>query len=377
MNPSGTPSRRAFTLVELLVAVAVLFLVMIVLLQLTGGVAQIWKSSTGKISAFQSGRAAFTTVSRTLGRATLNTYNDYVDASGNYRNASNAADFSPAQFARASELQFLCGPTAQIVPGAQAVRNPGGTIFFQVPMGETDQSDLKNLEHTVNSTGFYIQYGSPDDSIVPDWLKPLIGETKRFRLIQFVDPTEDANGIYSSTASPNYDLTWLQAFKTPVNAASQPRARVLAEDIPLIIFRPRLAPGDEQAVAGRLGGAGTGSVLCPNYQYDSRAWQPGYPNGQRVKAASAPTERAKIMQNQVPPIVDIAMVCLDRNSLSRLDLSGDNPPAVLQVPGSLFTDSARLESDLEAYGKQLSDAGIRYRIFRTSVPIQGAKWSNN
>lgn len=377
MNFPRTPSRRAFTLVELLVAVTVLFLVMVVLLQLTGGVAEIWRSSMGKISAFQNGRAAFTTVSRTLSRATLNTYNDYVDASGNYRNASNAADFSPTQFSRASELQFLCGPAAQIVPGAQASTNPGGAIFFQAPMGETEQSDLKNLDHTVNSTGFYIQYGSPDDSIVPDWLKPMIGETKRFRLIQSVDPAEDTEGIYASTASANYDLTWMQAFKTPADPASQPRARVLAEDVPLIVFRPKLAPSDEQAVAGLLGGSAPGSVLCPNYQYDSRAWQPGYPAGQRVKAASSPAARAKIMRNQVPPIVDIAMVCLDRNSLNRLDLSGDNPPSALQVPSTLFTDSSRLEADLETYGKQLSEAGIRYRIFRTSVPIQGAKWSNN
>ncbi len=379
MRARSIRSSLGFTLIELLVAVAVLLVVMVLLLQLTGGVAQVWRSSTGKISAFQSGRAAFSTISRTLSRATLNTYNDYIDAAGSYRNSTNATNFSPVKFARASELHFLSGPAFDVVPGASANTNPGHAIFFQVPMGETDNADFKKLSRTLNSTGFYIQYGAPDDSLVPGWLKPLVGVTKRFRLVQFVDPTEDSKGIYASAALSSYDLGWLQAFKTPVDSTKQPRARVLAEDVPLLVFRPRATPVDEQVIASKLGGGSgdAGSVLCPNYQYDSRAWQAGYPSGQRVKAASAPEARAQMMRNQVPPIVDVAMVCLDRQTINRFDQSGDTPPAALQVPSSLFRDSSKLESDLQAYGKQLSDAGIRYRVFRTSVPIQGAKWSND
>jgi uncharacterized protein (TIGR02599 family) len=83
------------------------------------------------------------------------------------------------------------------------------------------------------------------------------------------------------------------------------------------------------------------------------------------------------MRNQVPPIVDVAMVCLDRQSLARFEPAAATPPAVLQVPAYLFTDSSMFEADLTTYGRQLSDAGIRYRLFRTSVELQGAKWSNN
>jgi uncharacterized protein (TIGR02599 family) len=83
------------------------------------------------------------------------------------------------------------------------------------------------------------------------------------------------------------------------------------------------------------------------------------------------------MRNQIPPIVDLAMVSVDRRSLARFDQSSATPPTALQVPAGLFTDSSHFEEDLAAYGKQLSDARIRYRVFRTSVEIQGAKWSNN
>ncbi|CAN5758076.1 hypothetical protein BH09VER1_BH09VER1_12870 [soil metagenome] len=375
------PSRscsRGFTLIELLVATAILLIMMVILLQMTGGVGQIWKSSAGKISAFQNARSAFSTVSRTLARATLNTYNDYVDASGNPRTAANSTSFVPAKFLRASELQFIVGPASLIVPGATATTNPGSAVFFQAPLGETDSSGLRSLNRTVNSTGFYIEYGAPDAALLPTWLKPLFGATKRFRLMQFVEPTESLQ-IYDSTAAAGYDLNWLQAFKTPRDS-TQPRARVLAEDVPLLIMRPRLSPQDEQAVATSLSSTYSdttrGSILSPNYHYDSRTWESGYPSGQRVTAAIAPTVRAGIMRNQVPPIMDLAMVSVDRRSLVRFG-SPTDPPDALKVPAGLFTNSANLDADLATYGKQLSDAHIRYRIFRTSVEIQGSKWSNN
>jgi len=378
--------RGGFTLIELLVATAVLLVIMIVLLQLTGGVGEIWKSSTGKISAFQSARSAFATINRTLARATLNTYNDYVQETGAgvfaYRTAANATTFSPTKFLRASELHFLSGSTAELVPGADTIKNPGQAVFFQAPMGDTETkgtSSLSSLNRTLNTTGFFIQYGSPDDALLPAWLRPLFGATKRFRLVQFVEPTE-ALKIYTSTATANYDEDWLVPFGTPA-PANAPRARVLAEDISLLVFRPRLSPKDEEVVATQLGATFTdatqGSILSPNYHYDSRTWEAGYPAGQRVQAATSPGPRAEVMRNQIPPIMDVAMVAVDRRSLVRFDLSSDTPPAELQVPSGLFTDSSRLEEDLATYGNQLSAAGIRYRVFRTSVEIQGAKWSNN
>jgi uncharacterized protein (TIGR02599 family) len=279
-------------------------------------------------------------------------------------------------------LHFLSGHAIDLVPGADAVNNPGQAVFFQVPMGNTDDHALGSLNRTLNATGFYIQYGSLDANLLPDWLKPLFGTTKRFRLVQVVEPTENLQ-VYSSTTSgakAGYDLDWLGNFKTPPTT-SQPRARVLAEDIPLLVIRPRLAPEDERAVAATLGetfsDATQGSILSPNYHYDSRAWEAGYPASLRVKAAAAPAARAEAMRNQIPPIVDLAMVSVDRRSLARFDQTSATPPKELQIPAGLFTNSSHFEEDLAAYGKQLSDAKIRYRVFRTSVEIQGAKWSNN
>ncbi len=373
----------AFTLIELLVAIAVLMIVMLVLLQITGKVGEIWRSSSGKISAFQNARAAFSTLNLQISRATLNAYNDYVNSAGEGRTATNSGTFIPTQFARASELHFLSGPAAQIVPGADAIKNPGDAIFFQAPLGETDDANLAGLNRALNAMGFYIQYGEADTSLLPDWLKTLFPSNNRFRLVQFVQPTQQL-GVYTATATGTYpaasgDANWLQAFKTPPGA-QQPRARVLAEDVVLLIIRPRLSPADEEAVAGQLGSsysdATRGSILSPNYHYDSRAWQTGYPSG-RVPAAGSILTRPKLMRNQLPPIVDVAMVCVDRRSITRLGNASATPPAELQVPTNLFTDSSKLDDDLATYSRQLSNANIRHRIFRSAVEVQGAKWSNN
>jgi uncharacterized protein (TIGR02599 family) len=372
-------SQTGFSLIELMVAVVILLIVMIVLFQMAGGVGNLWSSSRGKISAFQNARAAFETIGRTLSRATLNTYNDYVDASGNFRTATNSTNFLPAKFMRASELHFLTGPSAQIVPGADATKNPGDAVFFQVAAGYTDTDALKGLRHAVNSMGFFVTYSDGSDASLPEWLKSLAGSTKRFKLIQLVEPTENLQ-VYRSTAQPGYDLAWLNTF-SQTSGTSSLTPRVLAENIPLFLVRPRLSPEYEKVVAPGLGStysdATRGSILSPNYHYDSRAWMNNYPSGQRVTAASAPAARANIMRNQVPQIVDLVMVSVDPRSLSRFDLTSALPPAPLRVPAELFTDSSKLESDLELYSKQLSDAQIRFRIFRLSIPLAGAKWFNN
>lgn len=383
----STPLRRVrargFTLIELLIATTILLIILVVLLQVTGKIAEIWKTSVGKISAFQSARAGFTALTRTLARATTNTYIDYADASGNYRTSSS---FVPTQFLRASELHFLSGPVVGLIPSAKAITNPGHAIFFQAPLGETSSTGgYPTLKKSLNSVGFYIQYDSlATSAILPVWLQNIFGTSYRFRLVQVVQPTENLN-IYKYTnmdpitGFPTYTgmIAWLNTFSIP---ATSPRPRVIAEDVVLLVLRPRVAPKDEESLPG-YDSTKIGSTLCPLYKYDSRAWQNGY-GGQISKDPLANPALIKIMRNQAPPIVDVAMVCVDRRTLARLNMTSSTPPKELQLPAlsgafTGFTDSSKLDQDLTVYGKQLSDAHIRYRIFRTSTDIEGAKWSSN
>lgn len=386
MTHTFTPNRqRGFSLLELMVSISILLVIMVVLLQVTGAVGEIWKTSTGKISAFQNARSAFASITRTLAQATLNTYNDYIDTTGNYRTPANASTFSPDKFARASELHFMSGPASAIVPNGSGTLNPGHAVFFQAPLGFSDDDALSSLNRTLNSIGFYVQYARVDNSILPAWLQPMLGSGYRYRLVQIVEPTEQLS-VYTSTAAANYDTLWTNAFAmfTGSLPANQPRPRVLAEDVCLLVVRPRLAPQDEETAAVQLSvtydpdtNPGiVGSILSPNYHYDSRAWEVNY-GSSRVASAANFTVRKEITRNQTPPIIDVALIGLDRRTLNRFDFTSATPPVEFAVPSGLFTDASKYEEDLQAYSQQLDTARIKHRIFRTSVELQGAKWSNS
>ena len=420
--------RRAFTLVEILVSVTILLLIMVVLFQLTATLGSVWVSSKGKISAFENARLAFGTLNATLGRATLNTYVDYINIDSTsgartYRNlASSATDpsspakFVPTAFARASELHFLSGPATDVLapvydpangndPGDQGffsasspplpttAANPGHAIFFQAPLGVTSAANFNGMNRLMNSVGFYIQYGPPPPGLYPNWMSTGANSASskdyRFRLVQFVEPSENL-GVYFAASLANYDSGWIN-FGSIVNTSTnptgpggltKPRARVLAEDVLLLIFRPRLSATDEKAAAAYMGTGYTpstdlNSVLCPNYQYDSRAWMSGYPTSTRVRAANYPDKRVLLMCNQSPPIVDVAMVCADPQSLVRFGRTSTTPPTAIPTAAGLFSDSSKMEKDLTTYAQRLSDARIHFHIMRNSVEIESARWSNN
>ena len=406
MGISGAPlrpqsyrvSHRGFTLLEMLVAITILTILLVALFELTAGVGNIWKSSGGKISAFQSARSAFSTLNETLSRATLNTYTDYVSVIGGvstFRTAANASTFVPTQFTRASELHFLCGPTVDIANATQtttgnpalninaiAARNPGDTVYFQAPLGITNQPSVYlGMKRAINSVGFYVQYEKTDTTLLPPWLVGMANTSNyHYQLVEYVEATENLQ-IYTSTSTGSYLLNWM-------TFAGTPRARVLAEDVVLLLLRPRLSPADEATVAAGLGeqyneATQLGSILCPNYHYDSRAWETGYPTSasgtsSRVNAVAYGPQRAQFMSNQVPPIIDVAMVCVDAHSLARFNTTTSTPPSAL-VPNNAtwFTNSANMEADLTSYAAQLSSNNIRFHIQRGAIEIQGAKWSNN
>jgi len=366
---------QAFSLLEILLATTILLMLMVVLFQTVGMMAATWKTSGGQVSAFDNARSAFGTIGETLARATLNTYVDYVDQVGLPRTAANTLTFVPDHYARNSELHFLCGPAADfsMETGSEGYA-PGDAIFFQAPYGYSDFSDqsstgdLTRLSRALNNIGFQIKYGLPDSRTLPAWVGTLFGsKTYRFQLLEYVQPTEKIQ-TYTATQSANYSLSWLIAWFV---GTPPPRARVLAEDVLLLLLRPRLSPDDEASLAAQIGTtydtAATGSILSPNYCYDSRAWQTGY-------AGNVPANLSATMRNQLPPLIDVVMICADRRSLARLDLSTPTPPAMLQVPASLFKKSANLEQDLAVYAQQLSAAHIRFHTFRTCVQVQGGKW---
>lgn len=351
-SPAISPLRTArriscaFTLVEMMVASAILTVILLMIFGITQQTSEAWKNSAAKIESFQGARAAFESMSRRISQATLNTYYDYFADSGEKRTSQNAATFVPRKYGRYSDLHFVTGKN--LLPGQVT-----HSIFFQAPVGYSDDQTYQGVENTLNATGYYIQYAA--DPAIPAFLENLASyanERKRFRLMQFTQPTQDL-GVYTNAGgSPT---AW---FTDPLSVSASPSAQLAENIVALIIHpkRPRLDAGDD---------------LAPDYEYDTRVtWTGG---------------KQPVTQHQLPPVVEIVLVAVDEPSFSRIQSDAE---AQRFVSSDLFQRAEDLDaeggSDLEKLEAILSAAPnnltgnksrLKYRTFRGEVPVRAAKWS--
>jgi uncharacterized protein (TIGR02599 family) len=347
----------------------ILLLIAAVVFSLTSATGKLWKSSTEKMDAFQKSRSAFELMTRQISQATLNTYWDYFDASGNIVSGNTPIN----RYDRNSELHFITGNSASLLTGAQTwsgetspVR-PTHCVFFTAPLGNipapavppaTNPPDLHGLNMLLNATGYYIEFNSDL------WDRPKFLQTNttsarhRYRLMQ-LSQTTDKLRIYdpdfaASKGSPAYNYWFDNAVTTTTNV------RPIAENIVALVVLPQRSPAD-------------GGTLSPDYSYDSR----------NRDSINNPRTARNLQRNQLPPMVQVTMVALDETSAIQLALrNGKNAPPL--VPISSFTDPTKYSSgdpenpgDLENLKISLAEMHLTYRVFTTNIVIRGAKWSEN
>lgn len=362
----------------------VLSIIMLLLFQTLSSSSTIWTRSTGKMQTFQAARAAFESMTRNLGQATLQSYQGYADAAGNPIPLINPSyhlpggvsrNRVPTQYLRQSELHFLSGPAEDIFQraGISGPSTSGHGIFFQAPSGYSSNSAYQLNQSLLNVCGYYVQFG--DNEQVPAYVKSSAnapGVIPRYRLME-VRQSSEANAIYSSTCeldssglpASNYDLRWVN----DLDLATVTNRHVLADNVILLFFLPKLSSGEEKL----YGAPGDGSYLSPLYQFDSRSWEAGY-NG---AAAALPLTR-----NRLPPIVEVVMVAIDERSAARLEerfgSGGKGPLENATVRGQLGLDSGFQNAtslhgdngDLARLEKGLDALGVNYRIFQTEVRLR-------
>ena len=317
---------------ELLVAMAILSLLMVMLAQVTGSATGLWRKSASQGQRFREARRGMETIQRMLSQATLNTYSDYMGTNGLPRTAGDTT-FTPASYGRMSELRFICGASASLgVPNTSVTQ----AVFFQAPAGDVESAALRPLNSLLNTYGFYIQYG--EDPLQPDIVST--PKRSRFRLMQLIEPSEKL-AIYAKVAAAGTAGTAYNGKDWYTDALNTPADNhVLAENIVALIFRVR-DPADPAAVY---------------YSYDS-----------------SPATGVAIQKHQLPPVIDVTLVAVDEQSFNRIQGSSTTAPDLGLA--SLFQSPASYADDLAALEATLVSKGYEYRVFTTSVSIEGAKWS--
>lgn len=377
---------RGFTLTELLVATAVFFVIVAVVLQFTDQTSKIWRGATAKIQAFQEARAGFDSMTRNLAQAMLNTYYDYYDSSNRARSslttAAELAAFVPDTYDRVSDLHFVSGQARTLLAGNPDIKTQGHAVFFQAPKGYS--VNYPTLDNALNACGYFLQFDDGAD-FVPDFIKnaPGFRPRYRFRMMEMTQSTEELQ-VYDPSGAPN---SWF------VNHAAG-NSRVIAENVIALVLLPKLPDRqDDPAVAG------AGVTLAPNYNYNSRvplnaASDPDWPGANPPFPPDAftayPTGVMGGMDmtrhHQLPPIVRMVMIVIDEASASRLQGDSTTVPVAIDLSGTnLFTDASRLTQDIQAVedicnAKPGNLTGntqkLTYRVFSTDIIMRQAKWSN-
>ena len=427
--------RSGFTLVELLVATAILAVVMLLVTRMIGDTGKIWSKTTAKIDAFRQARLGFELMTSEMAQATTNTYWDYFNAAGQTVATNTTTPFAPVAYGRQSELHFISGPGQflGIAPGTKLIFNAtqGGVsythgIFFTWAGGFTQNAalNLSTLNSLLNATGFFIEFS-------PDYISPgyfvngppaltgtPIPTTYRMRLCQFIEPTEsllvynyslppvapatsvNPNAWFADDNNGNYSIT-----RRPGHAAY---VRIVANNVIALIIWPKKVDtinDVDPTVSGD-------TALSPYYTYDSRqgltsgtsTLQIG--GGNTTPSATNPftmwkpgTNSQPLQMNQMPPILNVAMVALDEPSAKTLQGSSTTVPTKITTalnglfsnagpPATAPTYSAPdppynsnlsyMDNDLAALQSRLSliTPKLNFQIFETTIAIRSAKFSN-
>ena len=356
--------RRGFTLVELMVSVVVVVMLMLLLVTITDATRRTWVTTTARAEQFRGARAGFEAMTRRLSQATLNTYWDYYDASGQARRPANSDSFTPARYARQSELRFISGRASALeLPTAC----PTHAVFFQAPLGFVASAQNLRMENLLNTWGYFVQFGD-DQNLRPSFL-PLktVPLRHRFRLMEMMQPSESMS-IYQDQLSAGGNSAYVgrQWFKKPFDAR---QSRVLAENIIALVLLPKLTPNDQTA------GKYNDGSLAPGYFYDSTG-----------KGMTTTNDRNLNPKHQLPPVVQVTMVAVEETSFSRFQSNSSTMPAFGGL-SSLFTtvgDTVNPQSpgcakDLQTLQTNLLaiKPALTFRVFTTNVSLKGAKWSRD
>ncbi len=393
MKALSLPARKpvGFSIIELLVSVAVLSLVMVLVFQMLERTQISFKKARDSVSEYKDARNGFDAITRRLSQATLNTFWQVT------KNSANVA----TKFQRESDLHYVSGPAATLLgpSPANAGERTTHAMFFQSPTGYSEvvarnginANNLQygNFSNLLNGWGYFVEFGT-DTIDRPQYLNSLDNAPRpraRFRLMEFSQVSERLQ-IYaeqlrsrnSGLATPVINRWFLNDTSYGVNFSENyvvkpsdqnsnaannihRTTRLIAENIIALV----ILPAESLAANFR-------DQLAPNYYYDTRAWQ-GSNSG--MVGGQALVDKTR---HVLPPIVDVTMVAVDEADFRKVtQIEGiDSVSGFSKVnfTKDLFRVAKNYDRDLETLRTNLTNRRpeIKFRIFRASVRLRESKW---
>lgn len=360
--PSPHANKAGFSLVEILVSLAVLAILLLINVQVIDQVQSTWAASNARVSQFREARTAFDILVRNLSQATLNTYVDY-DSNYVINAAQNAGASlqTPSSYLRKSNLQFVCGPSTTLLNGGgDASLLPGHAVFFQAPLGVSENPSYVGLDRLLCSRGYFVQFTS-DEPFKPAFINSS-GSKYRYRLMEFSPPAEK-NLVYNSMGTNGVATSaWFSGAAGRSNAINVGTenalnigiTRPIADNILALIISPRQDTQANQTTAATL--------IAPSYAYNSTA----------VSLATVNSPQGT--QNLLPPLVKIVLVAVDERSAERLAEQNASAPPFGTALTTPFKNANQLEStEIPNLVTYLANQKVNYRLFSATVQIRSSK----
>lgn len=322
-------SRRqhGWTFIEVMVSTAILVLLLVLMAEALNTTQHSWMTSRTAAGTQQNLDAANGIIGRQLQQATLQTRSGY--------------DMNLNQIVPASDLHFVCGPAAELLPGLQGAC--GDAVFFQRPAADTSSG----LRQVLLCCGFFVQY-SGDEAWRPVFSNA-IPMQRRFRLLQFhqsagemtLFQTNGVNGAPPKLAQMTSRTDLYEWFSQPIggNSSYPSHVSVVAENVVAMFLQTTPA-----------------AQRC----YDTRRqqWEPG-----SVTAAQT--------RHRLPEMVEVTLVLTDEASWARLNVEHADVLAgeVRSFIQGLSWLPDAMPQSLDALKQMMTAKGMSVRIAVFSVPM--------
>ncbi len=378
---------RAFTLIELLLSMTVLSVLLLIMTSIIGRTQKSWTYASARTTQFREARAAFDLLTRFLSQATLNAYWDYdqggmADQISSESPTPTRSYTAPKRFIRQSELGFFCGQAKKMITdptagAGDAQKLPFHAVFFQAPLGVTEDPTHSSFQNLLTGRGYFIQFEN-DAGFRPPFVKK---DRFRYRLMEY-SPSTESNLIYANYKDKKSAKDWfedagkplirLDETTTPGGVASPTRGytRPVAENIIALILAPKVSRQPLKDSSGVL--------IDPYWIWDAASTDGyTYDSTKIIDSATSPST-PQGNQHLLPPLIDVIMIAIDEPSALRLaDKYHDAPidwEAVARFDEANAGSIAKGIRDME---KKLLEEKLNYRVFSATIEIRGSRWSLN